>query len=203
MRARPGFTLLEVTVALTVAALALTAGMFALGTVADRSAHTEQASVAALEAAAARQQIVHWLEGARLRSINGVDTFQGLSVEYGGVPDDILLFPTTSATHLRASETIVRLYIDRDDETPEQGLVAELTTQRGLDSRRVELLPQVVGLSLRYLPPSAGSVAVEWDEQWLTRNLLPRAVEMTLLAAPGTALPPLLEYPIRVALGTQ
>jgi prepilin-type N-terminal cleavage/methylation domain-containing protein len=201
MRARAGFTLLEVTVGLTVAALALAAGFAALGFVGERAQHADEATVAVLEAASTRQLLADWLAGARLRAGNGVDAFQGLNVEYESLPDDILLFPTTSKSHLRAPETVVRLYIDRDDETPERGLVAELTSQRGLDSRRVELVPGAIGLELRFLPQPTPGLPLEWTDQWLARNQLPRVVEITIVPGRDVVLPPLLAYPLRVALG--
>ena len=203
MRTRPGFTLLELMVGLTVGSLALAAGMGALGFVGERSAHAEAATATALEAATNRQLLVDWLSGIRLRSINGTDGFQGLDMQYEGQDDDILLFPSTADTHLRAGETIIRLYIDRNDETAEQGLVAELQVQRGLPSRVVELVPGAAGLQVRYLPPPTG-VPSEWtDIQWTARNQLPRALELTIIPRADVILAPLLLYPIRVALGSR
>jgi prepilin-type N-terminal cleavage/methylation domain-containing protein len=201
MRRRPGFTLLEVTVGLAVAGLALGSGMAALGFIGERTQHAEAATAAALEVATTRQLLVDWLAGARFRASNGTDGFQGLDVDYEGWPDDVLLFPTTAATHLSAGETIVRLYIDRNEDTPERGLVAELTVQRGLASRIVELVPDAGGLQLRYLPDPAGVVPLEWTEQWIGRNQLPRGLELTIVPARDAELPPLLLYPIRVTLG--
>lgn len=203
LRIRAGFTLLEVMVGLTVAGLALGSGMAALGFVGERAATAEAAVAVALDGATSRQLLVDWLAGARLRATNGVDTFQGLDVEYEGLPDDILLFPSTAETHLRTGESIVRLYIDRNEETPERGLVVELTIQRGRPSRVVELVPDAAGLQLRYLPESNGSVPQEWSDQWLSRNQLPRGLELTIVPEPGAQLHPLLLYPIRVALGSQ
>lgn len=201
MRNRAGFTLLELMVGLTVGSLALAAGMATLGFVGERSAHAEAMTATTLEAATNRQLLVDWVAGARLRSVNGTDGFQGLDMEYEGWPDDILLFPSTAETHLRAGETIIRLYIDRNDETVEQGLVAELQVQRGQPSRVVELVPGAAGLQIRYLPPPTG-VPVEWsDLQWTARNQLPRALELTIIPAKDVVLPPLLQYPIRVVLG--
>lgn len=202
LRRRAGFTVIEVIVGLTVASLALAAGIGALGFVGERAQAAEAVTAAALEGATSRQLIVDWLTGTRVRSANGADGFQGLDIDYEGWQDDILLFPSTADTHLRAGETIVRFYIDRDDESPETGLVAELTTQRGLASRVVELVPGAGGLQVRYLPIANGA-PVEWMDQWTARMELPRAVELTIYPADGVVLPPLLLYPIRVALGRQ
>jgi prepilin-type N-terminal cleavage/methylation domain-containing protein len=200
MRMRAGFTLIEVLVGLSVSALALTAGFAALSFVADRAAQAEAATVSALEGVAARELLVEWLTGARLRAPGNTGSFQGTDGEArGGLPDDQLMFPTTARTPLHVRNTVVRLYIDREDETPETGLVAELTERIQDEPRRFELVPQVIGLDIHYLPEAAD--AFEWLPDWLGRNQLPRAVELVLHVAPGDTVPPLLRYPIRVALG--
>lgn len=201
MRARDGFTLLELMVGLTVGAIALAAGMAALGFVADRAEQVERAGREALEGATSRQLITEWLADARLRSGNSVDAFQGLDIEFDGWPDDILLFPTTARTHLRAGETLVRLYIDRNPDTPERGLVAELVARRGEPGTIIELVPEAMGLNVRFMPHPQG-LPQEWQDQWLARNQMPRAVEIVIVPESGAVLPPLLAYPIRVALGT-
>ena len=201
MQERSGFTLLEVMVGLVVASLALASGMAALGFVGERATHAEAATALALEGATARQLIIDWLSGARLRAANGTDGFQGLDVEYESLPDDILLFPSTASTHIGPGETIIRLYIDRNNDTPERGLVAELTAQRGLPSRIVELVPGAVGLQVHYLAGPMGVLPEEWQNQWVARNQLPRGLELTIVPATGAILHPLLLYPMRVALG--
>lgn len=195
-----GFTLVEVLVGMTVAALALTAGFTALAFVEERARHAEAATVASLSGATTRGLLVDWLAGARLRAPNRGETFQGLDAEEHGVPSDELIFPTTGRTQLQAPVTVVRLYVDHDDETPERGLVAELAERQGDDPRRVELLPQVSEMELRYLPDLDGPAA--WLPSWIARNELPRAIEVVLRANGSDTLPSLLRYPLRVPLGT-
>jgi hypothetical protein len=129
--------------------------------------------------------------------------FEGLDAEENALPSDEIVFPTTAQTPLHVPSSVVRLYIDVDPVTPERGLVAELT-ERPLDTpRRVELLPQVVHMEILYLPDVEGGVDdVEWSTSWIARDGLPKAVEITLTAASGDSLPPLLQFPIRVPLGT-
>ena len=112
----------------------------------------------------------------------------------------LLLAQPAGATPLQVAETLVRLYIDTDGETPEQGLVAELSERMTDEPRRVQLLPHVTRLELRYLPDV--DEATEWLPSWLSGNQLPRAVELTLGVEPPDTLPPLLRFPIRVPLGT-
>lgn len=200
MSKRDGFTLVEVIVGLTVAALALTAGFTALAFVDDRAKHAEAVTVAALADAAARQLLVDWLAGARLRAPNRGEQFQGLDAEEHGVESDELIFPTTASTPLQAPQTVVRLYIDRDEETPERGLVAELTEREIDEPRRIELVPSAGAMELRFLPDLEGQV--EWVPGWLGIDQLPRAVELVLHPARGDTLPRSLRYPLRVPLGT-
>jgi len=200
MAGRDGFTLIELIVGLTVSALALTAGFAALSFVADRATQAETATVTALEGVAARELLVDWLTGARLQAPGNTGSFQGSDNEaLGGLADDQLLFPTTARTPLHVRNTVVRLYIDRDEETPETGLVAELTERLQDEPRRVELVREAVGLDLHYLPESTD--AFEWMPDWLGRNQLPKAIELLIQVPRGDTLPPLLRYPIRVALG--
>jgi prepilin-type N-terminal cleavage/methylation domain-containing protein len=201
MMRRAGFTLVEVLVGLTVASIALTAGFSALAFVRDRADQAEAASVASLEGAAMRELLVDWLSGARLSASSRAGSFQGQDGDEQGVPNDELTFPTTARTPLQSRNTVVRLYIDEDDETPEIGLVAEMFERQQDEPSRVELLPNVTGLQLRYLPDAQDGTA-EWMEGWVGRNELPRAVEITLSVAPGDSLPLLLRMPVRVALGT-
>ncbi|MEX1183305.1 MAG: hypothetical protein WEF86_08705, partial [Gemmatimonadota bacterium] len=127
------------------------------------------------------------------------EEFVGMQQDEGGEIVDLLLFPTTSRTPLDGSSTVVGLYVDHDPETPERGLVAEMTGMTfGGEPRRMELVPEVGRMLIRYLPVEQNA---PWDVTWQSRNSLPRAVEITLFPVAGDSLPLLLRYPIRVALG--
>jgi prepilin-type N-terminal cleavage/methylation domain-containing protein len=196
---RPGFTLVEVLVGLTVASLALLAGMTALGSVRDSSERADEAARVAVGGATQRGLLVTWLTGARMRAPTG-EMFEGMQEDAGGHMVDVLLFPTTARTPLDGTFTVVGLYIDNDPDTPERGLVAEMTGMTfGEEARRMELVPEAGGLIIRYR--GEGSFSDEWEETWSARNRLPRLIEITLLPAPGDSLPLLLRHPIRVAPG--
>ncbi|MGD8276737.1 MAG: prepilin-type N-terminal cleavage/methylation domain-containing protein [Gemmatimonadota bacterium] len=197
---RPGFTLVEVLVGMTVAALALGAAFAALSFVGDRSREAEFSATTALEGAVAREMLVDWLSGALFRASNRAGEFQGLDADENGLENDELYLPTTAMTPLHASTTVVRLFIDEADSTAERGLVAELTERVQDEPMRVELVPQAARMDLAFLPNVPD--AEEWLPSWVGQGGLPRAVELLLSAAPGDSLPPLLRLPIRVALGT-
>jgi len=195
---RSGFTLVEVIVSLTVASLALTAGFATLAFVQDRTDAAEAASRVAIAGAAQRATLIEWLESARADAPTGED-FNGAEDEDPGVEKDLLLMPTTARTPLGHGTSVVGLYIDEDPETPERGLVAELTgSTLGAEPRRMELAPEAVSMRIRYLPDAED--AVDWVDTW-SSGTLPRGVEITLGAAPGDSLPFMLRHPIRVAFG--
>lgn len=198
---RAGFTLIELLVGLTVSALALSAGFGALGFVQDQGEQAEATARASVGGATQRALLMDWLASARFRAPDNVQ-FDGQDLLEDGKSRDLLLFPTTAATPLEGGFTVIGLYIDDNPETPEQGLVAEMTgVVLGSPERRMELVPQADGMEIRYLPNIAGEI--EWTDGWTSRGELPRGIEIVLTPAQGDTLPALLRLPIRVALGAR
>jgi hypothetical protein len=153
----------------------------------------------AVSGATQRGLIVEWLAGARLRAVTG-ERFEGMQNDEGGELIHQLVLPTTARTPLGVTSSVIGLFIDHDPDTPERGLVAELTGATfGETARRMELVPEAGELYIRYLTDVDGMAV--WSDTWSGRNRLPRLVEITLEPAPGAVLPLLLQFPIRVALG--
>lgn len=197
MTSRAGMTLLELVVGLTVAGLVLAAGYGAFSSIVDHSGRAAQAADAEARAAAMREALVSWLAGARLTVEEAGPPFRGLDGVYEDQPDDQLTFLTTGATPLGVRHTIVRLYVDRDEETPERGLTADFAEWRGPAAAQVEIEPRVTGLNLQYL--TSIRPGTRWLPSWISSSVMPLGVEMTLTAASGDTLPPLLTHPIVVA----
>jgi prepilin-type N-terminal cleavage/methylation domain-containing protein len=193
-----GFTLIEVVVGLTVGGIVLLTGFAALGSVQDRSEHAAAATTAALEGATARATLIDWIAAAIINANALQVGFEGSDAREQGLISDELRFPTEAPTPRRVPTTAVRLFLDVDVNTAERGLVAEFVGMLGEQPRRLEIAPEAVGMSIRYLPIS--DTPVEWAESWIGQNQLPRAVEVILEDAPGEPLPPLLRFPIRVPL---
>jgi prepilin-type N-terminal cleavage/methylation domain-containing protein len=192
-----GFTLMEVLIGLTVAALALTAGFATLGFISDSDEPVDVASALALRGATTRNLLTEWLGEARFQAgRQGGVTFQGLDDEVYGTETDEIIFPTTASTPLGVGTTVVRLFND----TPEKGLVAELTELPTDVPRLVELIPEAGSLQLRYLLPIQGTLG-EWVDGWIS-NRLPHAIGLVLGPSPYDTLPPLLRYPLLVPLET-
>lgn len=193
-----GFTLMEVLIGLTVAALALTAGFATLGFITDTDEPVDVASALALRGATTRNLLTKWIGEARYQVGRRGVTFQGLDDEVYGTEADEMIFPTTASTPLGVGLTVVRLFIDTDRDTPEQGLVAELTERPTDEPRLVELVPEAGSLEIRYLLPIAGTTG-EWVDGWIS-NRLPQAIELVLRPNRYDTLPPLLRHPLLVPL---
>lgn len=193
-----GFTLMEVLIGLTVAALALTAGFATLGFLSDSDQPVDVASAQALRGATTRNLLTEWLSEARFRAGRRGEEFQGYDAEDYGTPMDSLVMPTSASTPLGVGTTVVRLYVDRDERTPERGLVAALTEQIADEPRIVELVPEVGSLDISYMVPVEGSTG-EWVQSWFS-NRLPGAIRVVLGPNRDDTLPPLLRYPLLVPL---
>jgi prepilin-type N-terminal cleavage/methylation domain-containing protein len=201
LRGRAGMTLLELVVGLTITGIALAAGYAALSSALDHRQRATEVTGAVARAAAVRRTLVSWLSGARLTVDEGGPEFRGIDGLHGGLPDDELSFLTTTPTEVSPSQTLVRLYVDRDERTPERGLVAELGEWRGSAPVRMEIDPRAHGLELRYL--SSLSREQHWLPSWISASVLPAGLEMVVTAPPADTLPPLLGLPFLVPLGTR
>jgi type II secretory pathway pseudopilin PulG len=189
-------TLLELVVALTITSAALAAGYGALAGVMDRRETMTAATDAAARASGVRGTLADWLGGARVGLGSGGPDFSGLDGTAGDRPDDELSFTTDALTPVGDGATVVRLIVDRDPQTAERGLTAILTPWAGTAPRRIELAPAVGGLDVRYASSVFGRV--RWLPGWISRTVLPRAVEITLSPGVGDTLPALLSVPLTV-----
>jgi prepilin-type N-terminal cleavage/methylation domain-containing protein len=212
---RPGMTLIEVVVALAVSGLALASGAGALALLADRSAIAETRAASSIEQTVVRQTLIEWLTQARVGGAQGAPSFEGIDAEYQGRPDDALMFVTSAPTPLNTRETVVLLYIDRDESTPEQGLIAALmpelvvrpttgsiarpsTTTASTRIERMELEPRAVALDIQY---RSGLLGVDnWLPSWISTSVPPTAIELRLESEANDELPPLLRLPVRVSV---
>lgn len=198
MTPRRGLTLVELLVALTVTAVTMSVGWSALGTIADRRERARAASTVTVRAANVRRQVVAWLEGAHVTGEEDAPPFQVTDHASRGRPDDELSFLTSATTPLGRGDVGVRLYVDRDPRTAEQGLVAAFADRWTARTMRVELDPSVVALEVRCRSDMRGRT--EWLASWLSGTVVPQGVELTLAAAGTERLAPLLRVPIVVAI---
>jgi prepilin-type N-terminal cleavage/methylation domain-containing protein len=196
---RPGMTLVEVLVGLSVAGLAISAGYGALGFLTDRTTQLRDASHEIARAAAVRRSLVQWTAGARLVADGTGAPFQGIDGRHDDLEDDMVSFYTTSSTPLEADGSIVRFFMDRDDDTPEQGLVAEFLDPATRHMQRIEIEPGITGLELRFLSGIAGDD--RWLPSWVSTSVLPRGIEFTLHSSDPDLPDQLVAHPLRIQIG--
>jgi len=196
---RPGMTLLEVLVGLTVASVALALGFGALTALSDNGDRARTAADVAIADAAKRELLLDWLTQARLTP-EGSAEFRGIDGETEDQRDARLTFTTTASTPWGLRETSVHLFIDRDEETPERGLVAHLSDDRGGVAERVVIAEAANGMRARYLSGIPGDD--RWLPSWISETVLPRAVELHVEALSADSLPLLLRRPLRVPVGS-
>lgn len=211
-------TLVEVVVALTVAGLALGAAYGALALIVDRSELADEVAVAAIHESVLRQTLAEWMASTRMGAQQSGTTFEGLDGEYDGQADDVVTFLTSAATSAGGRETLITLYIDRDEETPESGLIAAFAPwtgvrvlssdargQAGEDAqvaahalRRLELVPGAASLDIQYRSGLLGEP--RWLPSWISTSVPPSAIELRIGAPDSIDLPRLLRLPLRVSV---
>lgn len=195
---RAGVTLIELVVALTITAAVFTVGYGALALAMDR----REAAVAALDrdlrAASVRSSLQAWLTDVRLTAESSRPVFNGADGIHQDLPDDELVFLTSAPTPLGAGLTLVRLFIDRDPDTPETGLVADLGAWLGTARARVALVPEAVGLDVHYRSRLLGGRP--WHPSWISSSVVPAGLEVRIVGAGDAPLHPLLAYPLRAPI---
>jgi prepilin-type N-terminal cleavage/methylation domain-containing protein len=198
-RARKGLTLIELVIALTIAAIAISVGYATLGILVDGRDAAESATRETTRAWAVRSTLTDWLAGARLDAQGGAaSAFRGLDGARSGLPDDELTFLTAASTPVGDGETLVRLFIARDRTGRNLGLTADLTEWRGTHHESVTLDSAVAGLDISFR--SSVFTAPQWITSWVSATVLPSGVQVTLLSAPKDSLRALLRTPLIVAL---
>jgi len=199
MTCRWGLTLIELLVALTITGMVMSAGYGALSVLVDRRAPLIAATDAVAEAAAKRRLLVDLLSGARL-TVERDARFEGVRGVDANRSDDELAFMTNAPTPLGVPETDVRLYLDRDGDTPERGLMVELRDRKLGGPQRIEIEPNATGLEVRYLSGILGQRA--WLDSWVSTTVLPSGVRLTISSEQPDSVAALLRLPLVVRLGT-
>ena len=186
---RAGMTLMELVIALLITGMIAAIGAAAFSSVLDNRAEAKIATDAVTRAAATRALLVSWLSSGRFSSdAQRPPTVTTLNL---GEDDDALVVMVSTPTPINYTEAVVHLFVDRDPETPERGLVAEMQSIEAAQLVRTELDSAVTGLLVEYLD--------EGTNRWVARKegivRSPRAVRMTLSARAPDTLPPLLRLP--------
>lgn len=222
-RSRRGMTLLELVVAITILAMMAIAGTVAFGTVIDQQETIRTAASDVERAAALRETIRQWIlqgepqvqvgggpnGGSRTLQVSRASSRSMLvpsalgssgaaSVTSAALTGNELTVVTNGPNPLMAPAVRIRVFVDADDNTPEQGLTIEY---QGATPQSPLLRRQLDG--------SVGDLYVEFFDQrsgrWLASTEAstgqPIALRISMFAAEGYVLPRLLELPLTIVFG--
>jgi prepilin-type N-terminal cleavage/methylation domain-containing protein len=213
---RGGFTLLEVVVSLTIAAVVVVGAHSGIAMLIDLSQRAARHREDASRAAAVRGTLAEWLRGAYVDTAGAAIGFRGIpGVSPFGSSDHRLDFQTRvpGAAGGGGIQTFhITIRVDRAGAARDGRLIAELRPVAGPgapraqgapagpvrdESRSMVLAPQVSGFSAQYL------LAVGDERHWLSRwesgTRVPDAVRLRIH---GDSVPDLLNVPLTVPLVT-
>jgi prepilin-type N-terminal cleavage/methylation domain-containing protein len=215
---RSGMTLMELVIALTILTIMATAGGVAFSTIIDRQETIRTASAEVERGAALRETVRQWvLQGEILvqrgnlprGGASGRFSFQAVNPAQGrgqqtGVTAAASTGPeltvnTTAPNPLNAGTVTIRLFVDADQATPEQGLTIEYRAGGNTASP----------LMRRQLDASVGEMTLEFYDyrtnRWLdytqVSTIEPIAVRITMLPAEGVTIARTLQLPLTIVFG--
>ncbi len=207
-RARSGMTLLELVVGVVITGLTAAAGAAAFGSIVDRRQTVVSATIEVERAAALREMLRGWIAagtvqvqvrgglrgrvGARagVRAIAmRVDAENALTSAV--TTGDELRFTTSALTPAVAPNASVRLYVDGDANTPEEGLTIEYQVTPQAPLQRRELDRSITQMTVEYLDQTTNRWVPETEAAAVRRI----AVRLTF-ASEQVAMHPLLQMPL-------
>ena len=213
-------TLLELVVAITILAMMAIAGTVAFGTVIDQQETIRTASSDVERAAALRETIRQWiLQGEPQVQVGGGPNGGRRTLQVSRASSQSMLVPSSSGAAsvssavstgneltvvtngpnpLMAPAVRIRIFVDADDNTPEQGLTIEYqgaVAQSPLLRRQLD--PSVGDLFVEFFDPRSG----RWLASTEASTGQPIALRVTMMPAEGYVLPRLLELPLTIVFG--
>jgi prepilin-type N-terminal cleavage/methylation domain-containing protein len=180
---RRGFTIIELTVALTIAAVIALIAYGSLSTIGGALARERADERPALAALVARATIERWLRGATLA--DGAVSFEGRRhLGLDGRLDE-LAFGVRDGGSVHPGGARIHLHVDRDPATRQAGLVAVVVPRRPdrAAAETLEVAP-AAGLAVRYRADL--STRTPWVDEWSSAHRLPAVVELRVLPPRGT-----------------
>lgn len=217
---RAGMTLMELVVALTVLSMLAAAGGIAFTTIIDRQETIRTASAEVERAAALRETIRQWvLQGELMLQQGGVPRGgrggaggqQLAAVQPGSRAGSAATTGVTAATStgnelsvttnapnpLMAAAVRIRLFVDTDANTPEEGLTMEYQASNNTALARRQLDANVGDLSIELLDARTG----RWYASTQAASIQAYALRFSMIAAEGKVLPRLMETPMTIVYG--
>jgi type II secretory pathway pseudopilin PulG len=214
LRARRAMTLMELTVTLTITALVTAAGTAALTTIIDERRIISESNLPIERAAALRDMIRSWItagtiqiststitnstSGSRtttVRPITSATSRGGVGLTAAVASGDEVSFATNALTPGTGPSTRVRMFIDGDPNTIEEGLTIEYQARTSSPLARRQLEPMIGGMIVEYFD----NRTKQWFGASQVATIQPIALRITFQSYdesnPAYALPPLLRVP--------
>lgn len=208
-RARRGMTLIELIAAILLTSIMSLAGTAAFMSIVDHRDAIRTATVDVERAAAMREMLRTWIVsgtiqlqlggGPRGQNQAGNRAFrQPLGGVTAAVTDgDELTFTTTAPTPTLSVQTRVRLFIDTDENTPEQGLAIEYQYNTAMPLQRLELDSTIKVMTVEILDRRTN----RWFPSKEAATVQPLAVRLTFSPPEGETMPALLQLPFVFRIG--
>lgn len=173
----PGFTLIEMAVALAITGMVVAAGYAGLSVLSDTRSAAGDRHRRILGAVNARATLDQWLRST-------TELLETAPRSTGAHPLDRMVFVTADGGDLWPGPRRVRLRVDIDPSTPPRGLVATLRPAGEGSGAPVtiSLAPEATGVEIRYRIRRRG--AWRWADRWREEDAhraLPTAVRIRLV----------------------
>jgi type II secretory pathway pseudopilin PulG len=204
-------TLMELVVAIALTGMMAAAGAATFASIIDHRRVIRESTVATERAAALREMVRTWVVSSSIQIQQGGGP-RGMasarsrgsspSLITGGVTaavqtGDELTFTTSAMTPTPSANTRVRLFIDNDPNTPEQGLAIEYQGGNATPLRRMQLDSTIGVLTVEYLDNRTG----RWYPAVQAATIQPIAMRFAFGAAEGDSIPRLLQLPFVFRMG--
>ncbi len=190
-------TLIEVTVAISIAGIAITVALAALSIVLELRSRSAMHADAILRTAVLRRSLQQWIQEAVLVDEN-IDHFRGIRQDGPNGSRDELTFLTTAATPMGGRISEMTLSIRSLSDRQHMGLFADFKTYGDSSAETILLDSLVTGLRLDYL--LNGNASAHWLRGWISAKTLPHAVRLQLEAGANNAGSTLVTQPLLVPL---
>jgi prepilin-type N-terminal cleavage/methylation domain-containing protein len=223
-KGRAGMTLMELVIALAILAIMAAAGGVAFSTIIDRQETIRTANAEVERAAALRETIRQWVlqgeifvqrggvpRGGRGAAQGPIFTMaQGRSgsalsplnpgLTAAASTGNELTVVTNAPNPLMAAAVRVRLFVDVDPLTPEQGLTMEFqssTTNASLGLQRKQLDPEIGDLVIEFLDTRTN----RWFPSTQAATIEGYAIRLSMVPAEGKAIARVLQMPLTIVYG--
>lgn len=210
MSARRGMTLMELVVAIALTGMMAAAGAATFASIIDHRRVIRESTVETERAAALREMVRTWIvsssiqiqQGGGPRGMATARRQNNASLITGGVTaaaqtGDELTFTTSAMTPTPSANTRVRMFVDNDPNTTEQGLAIEYQGGNATPLRRMQLDSTIALLTVEYLDNRTG----RWYPAAQAATIRPIAMRFAFSAAEGDSIPRLLQLPFMVRMG--